>query len=333
MGDKGKSTKSGRWHHCDEFEQFPLVSRLWLWWCVHGPKRTSGGTIAGNRLFGLMKQILRIYPHADSNLFPVRIAKWDLSIVLDLLDFEIYQHTVPGISHGNSELRLQQMLLKRGDIFLDVGANHGTFTLHAARLVGEEGRAIAVEPQPRLAEALRRSKELNELRQVSVIEAAVSDEAGQAMFSVPQGSSGVGSLFEAHARQASRASRISVATKTFAQIVEETGASRLSLVKIDVEGAELMVFRGARSVLLDQKPFLWFEVNPKALGLAGVTPASLLAFLSELGYCAFYEVSSVVAGICAEPDEFDQLKNLLAVHTERLPEFETLKSLYLTNQN
>ena len=319
------------WSNCPEFLEFPFVCRLWLWWCSKGPKSRKGGTIGGNKIFDLIKVYLSLFPVSHNNLLPVTINKWNLLIVVDLLDFEIYQHTIPSISNNYSGFMLQEMLLTQGDIFFDIGANHGMFSLYASRLVGQQGRVIAVEPQPRLAKALITSKELNQLEQISIFETAVGNQNGQSTFSIPKRSSGVGSLFKEHTSQSSTTTQISVEMKTLDKVAQETEISQLDLIKVDVEGAEFMVFQGSQSVLLKYKPFLWFEINPDAQRIAGVTSTELLNILRNFGYCKFYQVSSLVRGECVEPEEFPKLTDVLAVHVQRISTFDVLKNSFWEN--
>ncbi|AIE74687.1 MULTISPECIES: FkbM family methyltransferase [unclassified Synechocystis] len=316
--------KANNWSDSPEFTQFPLLFRLWLWWCSKGRKRSNGGTFGGNQLFTIAKKYFSIFPYKTKNLISIWIERWQLYIVLNLLDFQVYQHTIPSISNNKSEFLLQEMLLKSGDVFLDIGANYGMFTLFASTLVGGEGKVIAIEPQPRLAEALRQSKIQNQLKQMSVLEIALSNQTGLEEFAVPSRSSGIGSLFQEHAGGSSKTTKINVNVKTLDQITEEMQLSKVNLIKVDVEGAELLVFQGGQLFLKEQFPFIWFEVNPGAQSIAGVSICEILDFLKKLGYCKFYEISSLVQGNLIEPKEFSKLTNLLAVHQEQLSEFENL---------
>jgi FkbM family methyltransferase len=313
-----------KWCECPEFEQFPSLCRFWLWWCSQGPKRSGVGTVGRNKLFSVVKKYFSLFPQKTNNMVSIWIERWGLYIVLDLLDFQIYQHTIPSISNTNSEFLLQEILLKPGNTFLDVGANYGMFTLFATQLVGSEGRVIAIEPQPRLAEALRQSKSQNDLKQVTILEMALSNQSGQEEFAVPSHSSGIGSLFQEHASSSSKITKINVNVKTLDQVVEEMQFLKIDLIKVDVEGAELLVFQGGNSLLREQSPFIWFEVNPGAQNIASITVDEILDFLKKLGYCKFYEVSNLVQGNYMEPTEFPKLTNLLAVHQKRLHEFERL---------
>lgn len=269
-----------------------------------------------------------MFPHRHLNFLPIYIESRGLFIVVDLLDFETYQHTIPGIWNGSSEMILQDMLLNEGKVFLDIGANQGIFSLHASKLAGQRGRVIAVEPQPRLAEALRGSKQVNQFGQLKVVEAAAGNRCGQTSFFIPSTSSGIGSIIKSHASQGHRASCITVHMTSVDQIVEDTGLTEVDLIKVDVEGSEIEVFQGARNTLLNHKPFVWFEVNPISQQLAGLESSSLVTFLADFSYVRFLEVVSLANGFDREVRTFHKLTNVLAIHENRLAEFKELIRRY-----
>ncbi len=316
-----------KWYDVPEFKQIPFICRMWLWYCAYGPKRNSGGTWGGNKLYDAMHWYLKNFSHRNSSLMPINIPRWNLDIVVDLLDFESYHHTIPIASGGNSEMFLQDLLLTPGDTFVDIGANYGLFSLHASTLIGSEGHIIAIEPNPRLAEALRMTKKLNHLNQILVVESAISDHIGRANFFISNKSSGISSLFQSHAEQ--QVSSGSVVTEvqldTLDQLLNKANLSSITLIKIDVEGAEMEVFRGARLTIISQKPFLWFEVNPSALRHANIESELLFSYLNDLGYSAFYDISSFNDKLaCRKLSNLNvsELTNVLAVHAERLLQLE-----------
>ena len=153
--------------------------------------------------------------------------------------------------HEWEELQFCLRFLRPGDHFVDVGANVGIFsTLVGTRIPGV--RITAVEPFPPVREDLVANLALNDLT-ITVVDAAVSDVAGEATFEVldrdvlnrlaPEGGGGTG---------------ITVPVTTLDELV---GGDPPALVKIDVEGSELLVMQGARRLLSDPvaAPVLVFE--------------------------------------------------------------------------
>jgi len=170
---------------------------------------------------------------------------------------------VSGYWLGTYELPVQQCLCRElhpGDVFYDIGANAGFFSLVAAKCVGDRGHVFAFEPLPENAEMIRYQFELNELTNSTLVDAAVSDCAGKVEFS--------------YGRDASTAHMTAVreglgpSLTINAITVDEFAQSHPvpDFVKIDVEGAEAMVLRGASHVLQgDQRPRILVEFHSDAL--------------------------------------------------------------------
>lgn len=141
--------------------------------------------------------------------------------------------------------RLMSSMLHAGDTMYDVGANVGYYALLASHKVGPTGRVIAFEPLPANVRLVQRHLRLNRVRNVSVQEVAVSDHEGLARFA-PHASNAMGKLSEAGTLEVEMLSLDSLS---------ETGQfPEPNLIKIDVEGAELGVLRGASHLLARARP-------------------------------------------------------------------------------
>src|SRR5262245_2115841 len=132
-------------------------------------------------------------------------------------------------------------ILKPGWRCIDVGANQGYYTMLMADAVGTRGRVVAVEPNPRLAELITMSQEVNGfLQRAEVVRKAVSDRDGCAMFlNVPWRRPMNASV--SHNRNDAM-DAIEVETVTLDQVVADW--PQIDLVKIDAEGAEESIWRG-----------------------------------------------------------------------------------------
>lgn len=139
-------------------------------------------------------------------------------------------------------------LLPEGGVFLDVGAHVGHYTLRAAKTAA---RVIAVEPNPAAAARLRDNLALNDLANVTVLEAAAWDGPVQMRLDSPAG----------HERDGStRVALDGEGTITGCPLDDLlTAEKRIDLVKLDVEGADLHALRGMRKTLERLKPALWIE--------------------------------------------------------------------------
>jgi FkbM family methyltransferase len=142
-------------------------------------------------------------------------------------------------------------LLRPGDTVLDVGSNYGLVAIVAGRLVGPTGLVHAFEPQPRLAEMIRSSKEANGLGQVNVHTVALSESDGTLDLFVPIHHSGGSSLGGA---QGSDHEKIPVEVRRASEYLEHLGVAAVRLMKIDVEGHEAQVFRGASEFFESHPP-------------------------------------------------------------------------------
>jgi FkbM family methyltransferase len=134
--------------------------------------------------------------------------------------------------------------LRPGMTFIDVGANKGDFTLLAARLVEESGTVISIEPEPENRSILQRSIELNRYENIRVLPVALSDSDGTANLQI-------GATSGAHtlSPEFNGARTVKVPTRTLDGIVAEQHLESVDMIKIDVQGFELAVLRGAAETL------------------------------------------------------------------------------------
>jgi FkbM family methyltransferase len=151
--------------------------------------------------------------------------------------------------------RAFRTLMPPGGVAVDVGANWGLHSLYLARLAGEDGLVIAVEPFPPAFRDLQWHLHANGCRNVRVLPVALSDRCGTGVF-VPGGSSCTGRLADAEANGGTP-----VVTRTLDDVIEEADVARLDLVKIDVEGAEARVLRGAAEAVRRFRPALVIDLH------------------------------------------------------------------------
>jgi FkbM family methyltransferase len=155
--------------------------------------------------------------------------------------------------------RIFQAVLRPGDIVVDVGANHGEYTLLAAGLIGGGGRVYAFEPNQVPASRLGRSLESNGLDNVTLFVNAVSDAKGFGNLRCFSGWSG-GTQVKVSTDEG-RNGDVEIVTLDDVVGLREERAIRL--LKIDVEGMEGAVLRGAAGLLAEAPPdIILFESNP-----------------------------------------------------------------------
>lgn len=185
-------------------------------------------------------------------------------------------------TYEDKETALLQRVVQPGWTIVDVGANFGWYTTHFSKWVGPKGVVHAFEPHPSMMATLQRNLALNNLSPNMVLsQVALSSSPGTAMLAVPKKGG------PALARLSSSESAIRVDVTTVDDYARRSGLSRVDLIKVDVEGAELRVLHGARETLERHKPHLMLEVQVERLGQFGNTPDQLLAFLESIGYQAY----------------------------------------------
>lgn len=169
--------------------------------------------------------------------------------------------------------------LREGMTVFDVGANIGVYALRFARKVGPKGRVYAFEPVPDIFARLQGNIALNDVHNIVPVPMALSDQKGMAKISVAGPRS---SLFRHQSQKF-----VEVTLTTLDEFVAEQGIERVDAIKLDVEGAELRVIRGADNTLRRDKPILMVEIQEATLKPAGTTPQELFNTIVNYGYDAF----------------------------------------------
>lgn len=185
------------------------------------------------------------------------------------------------------ELKLLRKLLRPDMVMADVGANQGEYTIFAASKLSQ-GQVLAFEPVPAIYANLAQNIRLNGFRNVLPFNYGLFDHDDTLPMYTSEDTvihggfnEGLASVFASDYRKDSVAE---LQFRVFDAIFPQLGLGRLDIMKIDVEGAELQVLRGARQTLLRHHPRLIIEVNAPAFAAAGYGVHDLLTFLHELNY-------------------------------------------------
>ena len=210
-----------------------------------------------------------------------------------------------------------------GDVALDIGANMGIHTVLLARLVGPAGKLFAFEPNRALLPTLRRT--VDALPNASLHTCALSDQAGQSAFFVPADDTKA-SLADWTDEAIDGIAREEICERRrLDDMVAEGTIARPDFIKCDVEGAELLVFRGARAVLdRPDAPIMLFEVNAhtaEGFGFATSDAKDYLAGLPAAHY-RFFEVKD--DGALPAITTLTPWCNVLAIPEAKLTRFPDL---------
>jgi FkbM family methyltransferase len=222
--------------------------------------------------------------------------------VVDLL----YDSYEPGTT------RFFETFLKDGMTVVDVGAHIGYFTLLAARLVGSEGKVYAFEPHPTNFQLLVKNIEANRFKNVICIQKAVSNKCGKCKLYLASHSSGQHSIFS---NVTQTKVYVEVETVTLDSFFASLGWPSVDLIKIDVEGAEKMVFEGMRE-LIHRNPNLKivFELNLDCQKRGGINPIDLFVVLKREGFNSFYLLEEKPIAIKGSKGLSWVLRNIKAIN-------------------
>jgi FkbM family methyltransferase len=166
--------------------------------------------------------------------------------------------------------------LKPGQTFIDIGANKGDFTLLAAQLVGRQGKVLSFEPEPDNFSWLKKSIELNKYQNVITYDVALGSSNQDVTLYLGQ-KSGWHSLVPPDQGGTVQDS-ITVTGSTLDSVLGTLGNKQVDMIKIDVEGAELEVLRGAQATLkYNPEIILLIDIHPHK----GVNPADVCDLLRQ----------------------------------------------------
>lgn len=162
---------------------------------------------------------------------------------------------VNGYWLGTYELEKQRFfekIVKRGDIVFDVGAHVGFYTLLASELVGKTGKVFAFEPLPRNINYLKKHININKCKNITIIENALSNKSGNSFFKINSSSS---------TGQITNKEGLKIISATIDNLVFKNKLPVPHSLKIDVEGAELSVLRGAINTLKKYYPAIFLSTH------------------------------------------------------------------------
>jgi FkbM family methyltransferase len=191
----------------------------------------------------------------------------------------------PSYASGTNEMPIQEALVSRikaGDVFLDIGANIGFFSVIGARLVGPDGRVYAFEPVPANLTALQRNIGLNQFANTKIMQSAVSNHSGKGELLLADW--GGGSALKGASTPPDICGTMEVELVTIDQLVEQGEIEPPAVVKIDVEGAELEVLQGMARTLEKHHPVLIYELDDDNPERYQQKQDACEAYLLPLGY-------------------------------------------------
>src|SRR6202035_2711911 len=226
--------------------------------------------LAQTRLHKVSEALRRYYP-VKSGLTTIEDFDGDLRIYVDRASYVSSAIYWRG-HHCTHIARFLKNYLRMDMTFVDVGANMGELTLFAAKRLAK-GRVLAFEPVPQIFEELSRNVALNNSLSIELFNIGLFDKTDSLPIFRSQDinfgtiNEGVPSLFSTGADRQEAA----VPLRRFDEVASECGLERLDVMKIDVEGAEIMVLRGAEASIKRFRPIIITELSDENFQRAGYT--------------------------------------------------------------
>lgn len=174
--------------------------------------------------------------------------------------------------------------VRPGDVVVDVGANVGYYTLIAGKLVGDEGRVYAFEPDPKGFELLQRNVRLNGLDNVIVEQKAVSNENGTLRLFLSEENKGDHRVYDPDGEGRASVEVDAVRLDDYFDGVEES----VDFVKIDTQGAEFAILEGMQETLRTSDDVVMaIEYSPRHLAGFGATGIQVIQLLNQLRFSMY----------------------------------------------
>ncbi len=214
------------------------------------------------------------------------VHSWDTGISKELFLYGGHEPIATALVKG---------LLQEGMFVVDIGSNIGYYVLLEARLVGERGRVVAIEPEPRNIDLLRRNITLNALANVTVIEGAIGDQNGPGIVYLSDHSNWH-SMFPSEKCQLGT---IEVKVYRLDSLVEHLMLPRIDLIRMDVQGYEVTIMKGMMRTIEKFRPRLVIELHPHWVG--GRKIVNLLQVLKDFDYENRFAVPRIVDHASRQP--------------------------------
>lgn len=186
------------------------------------------------------------------------------------------------------ETAIVRALLRPGDVFCDVGAHWGYFSLLAARLVGRTGRIVSIEADPRIYRTLARNIALNAMDGIAPVACAISDAPGTLEFEgYAESSENWGVSRAVGENNSASHDAFSVPARPLDDVLDDLDIERVRLLKMDIEGAEALAVRGMkRGIERGRYEHVLLELHPRELKAHRSTADDVVRAFTEAGYSA-----------------------------------------------
>ena len=165
--------------------------------------------------------------------------------------------------------------VSKGDICIDVGANQGIYTIPMAKIVGDKGSVISVEPMKYAQSIIKKNADINKLKNIKIINGVISDKTGIETldFSIGAGPASI-------TRNLGKKKILKVKSTTIDKLVSDNFLKKVNFIKLDIEGAELLALKGAKKTIQRFSPIICLECEVNRFGV-------IYNFLNKFSYNAY----------------------------------------------
>jgi FkbM family methyltransferase len=245
------------------------AERVWRSHWLHGPGK--GLPIGAARLLRPSVPVwVEVEPH--------------MTMLLDPMDF-VQRHIIETGVWEPETWRCVAEHIGSGGVLVDVGSHVGYYALKAAQVVGPGGHVLAIEPNPDTLQVLRANVEANGGSMIEVDPVACSDSEGRVeLFAAGRANTGASSMSSTNAARGGAGKSFWVRTRPLDALVQESRVTRVDAIKIDVEGAEFLVLKGAQQTLDRYHPVVTVEMDEDTLNNMGTSCAQVTQLFRAHGY-------------------------------------------------
>lgn len=270
------------------------------------------------------KSVKMFSGHGIRRFYPINVVH---NFIISNLKFaEVQGHKMFLDSHHRSlsfsgiyepfETEIIKKEIKKGDHVLDIGANIGYYTLIFAKLVGENGKVFAFEPDPNNFSLLKKNIEINGYRNVILVQKGVSNKTGKARLYLSHNVPSDHRIYDSHD------GRKSIDIETIRLDDYFNNKERIDFIKLDIQGAEWAAIQGMSSLLQKTKRLkIMTEFWPIGLQRFGVEPEEYLKLLIKHGFKLYHinekiwktETINVIEFLTRYTAEKENFTNLLLI--------------------
>ncbi|QTO46306.1 FkbM family methyltransferase [Burkholderia latens] len=222
------------------------VVSLWMSQCKDFKELVRGFSEAPE-----FQQMAAIKSFARNDAIMYHKTKYGFLFPIHMNDAAMYR-TYVATSYEEPETDFIRRNIGPGDHVVDIGVRHGWFACHMAQIVGEEGRVFCYDPDPICSEHVGLCSSINEFSNIFYESCALGNSPGELMFDPSDAT--------LQTQGSSKFGLVRVPIKALDDLMKDR-IKKISFIKIDVEGAEQMVFDGASDILDRDKPTILMEIN------------------------------------------------------------------------